>query len=151
MLLFSFLGDCMNFCSGWKSATVFSLVARVFTEPHFLGWPAGGSHTHCTVQYKIQHLCWGGEVSTPDFTIPVCQVWCDVTKQQIVFGHFTLVLERVKHCVSVCIFALSMWCWCFFLSLWQKISWSDSQHWCDLHFLCDSVSIRSLCYARQLC
>lgn len=54
IFLFSSLGGRMNPCGGWKAVTVFPPVSWVFTEHHFLGWPAGGSHTHCCVLYT-QH------------------------------------------------------------------------------------------------
>lgn len=127
-LFFSSLGGCMNFCSGWKAETTFPPVSWVFTEPHFLGWPAGGSHTHCCVLYTQCNTATNTTVGKKNlrshFTIPICQVWRDVTKRQIVDGHFTLVL----HCASenLCVFVLSVCCWCY---LCQWCTAEDHMKW----------------------
>ena len=138
-LFFSSVGSSVNFCSGWKAETTLPPVSWVFIEPHFLGWPAGGSHTHCTIWCLHSH-----------FTRPICQVlvWCDKATVCRWPLHLSATLCEWE---SVCVFVLSVWCWSY-LCQWcmakDHMKWLTALAWPK--FFYHSVIVRSMCDASQL-
>lgn len=73
--------------------------------------------------YNNSKHCW--KISTPHFTILICQVRCDVTKRQIVVGHFTLVLQGVGLCVCVRVFCFV----CVVVLMLENLKWLTALAW----------------------
>lgn len=98
----SFLDAYMNLRSGWKAATGKLSLYQVSLPGLACRWkshPLLCASTHSATPTPALTICKGGVCH---FTIRVCHVWYDVTKRQIVDGHFTLLCNTPCEWESVC-------------------------------------------------
>lgn len=145
VVFFHSVGGCKNVCNGWRAPAVLpALVSWVFIEPHFLGWPAGGSHTYCYVRHTHTHACWKKPPLPFTFAIyQVCAMWWSLFVD-------TLYWE----CIMSDSLCASVWCWCY---LCQRCMAEDHTKWLIALIWPKSffaaVSLHCLCVkpASQLC
>lgn len=140
----------MNFCHGWKAEARFSPVSWRFTEPHFLGWPAGGSHTHCCVlytQYNTSTATRKNKSPLPfHHSCLPSLVWCDKATAYWWPLHLSATLFEWE---SVC-FCVFLFCLCgvaaiYISGVWKKTTLTALAWPSFFFFFLTTVSLRGLC------